>query len=388
MLAGIIALGDSLCAFDPMCGQVMTVAAVRALIAASALAVVMVGIAGWFATERMLRVKPGAYLPRVRVREVTPTQIRLSRSDAVLRPGTYGITWSGGYAVVGEVLGHDTRSVTRRLVSSPNGLSAGMVVRWDLAVHSGDPARTCGLRYTDMSIPGELGALPAWLVPGSRSTWVLLVHGLGGTREEGLRILPTLAELGFPVLLLTYRNDPGAAASPDRYHHLGDSEWRDLEAAVVAATASGASDVVLYGWSMGGLIIENYLHRAADITPISAVVLDSPLFDWRASIAAQVRQLHLPHWFTSVLLWFIDRKTRVDPTTLNHLGAADQRRLPTLLFHGVGDRLIPIASSDAFAAARPDLITYHRVHHADHTETWNTNPTAYESAVRAFLSGR
>lgn len=94
-------------------------------------------------------------------------------------------------------------------------------------------------------MPGPLGPLPAWQLAGTRPTWVLLVHGRGGAREDWLAMLPALVRAGFPVLDLSYRNDVGAPASPDGYSHLGDTEWRDVEAGVRYARAEGAADVVL-----------------------------------------------------------------------------------------------------------------------------------------------
>jgi hypothetical protein len=88
------------------------------------------------------------------------------------------------------------------------------------------------LAYEDVRIPSELGPLPAWLVPGERPTWILLVHGFHATREKGLRVLSTLARLGFPALVMCYCNDAGAPKSPDHFYHLGDTEWRDIEAGV------------------------------------------------------------------------------------------------------------------------------------------------------------
>ena len=49
--------------------------------------------------------------------------------------------------------------------------------------------------------------MPAWQISGRRSTWVILVHGLGGNRADTLAAIPALHVLGFPILAITYRND-------------------------------------------------------------------------------------------------------------------------------------------------------------------------------------
>jgi alpha-beta hydrolase superfamily lysophospholipase len=214
---------------------------------------------------------------------------------------------------------------------------------------------------------------------------VLLVHGLRATREEGLRVVSTLNTLGYPVLLLSYRNDPDAAASPDGYYHLGDTEWRDPEAAVREAIGRGARDVVLYGWSMGGSIIETFQRRSTDKASVRAVILDAPMLDWLKSIDAQVRRMHLPGWFTHVLAWFAARKAKLRFSDLRYVHPSTNRSVATLVFHGSNDSLVPIDCSDQFARSLPDLIAYHRVDGAEHTESWNSDPARYESVLRNFL---
>lgn len=59
--------------------------------------------------------------------------------------------------------------------------------------------------------------------------------------------------------------------------------------------------------------------------------------------------------------------------------------IPTLLFHGTADAQAPVQSSDLYAQARPDLVTYLRVEGADHTLVWNVNPQNYEDALTTFL---
>jgi alpha-beta hydrolase superfamily lysophospholipase len=346
----------------------------------------IVAVAGWFASERLLRVDATTYPTMLTVEQVSADLVTLPLTPETRQPGRYGIEWGDGHAVLDGVVRTARRTVTRRLASFTDPPKVGTRVRWNVFVHRGTPLSAHGLEYEEITVPGELGPLPAWLLGGPRSTWVLLVHGFRATREEALRVLPVLVRLGYPVLVLSYRNDPEAPVSPDGYHHLGDSEWRDLRSAVRAALAHGASDVVLYGWSMGGCLIETFLHRSSDASKVRAVILDSPMLDWVKSIDAQVRRLHLPSAFTHVLTWFVARKTKLRFSALNHLHRAPDRTVATLLFHGTDDTLVPIATSDGFAAARRDLIVYHRTGGADHTQSWNVDPIAYENALRSFLA--
>ena len=123
---------------------------------------------------------------------------------------------------------------------------------------------------------------------------MVLVHGRGGSRREALRVLPALHERGHPALVVTYRNDEGAPASPDGYYHLGDTEWEDIEAAVQFARERGARRVVLFGWSMGAAIIAAMLDRSPEASAVAAVVWDAPLVDWRATLRQQARNRRLP----------------------------------------------------------------------------------------------
>jgi len=38
-----------------------------------------------------------------------------------------------------------------------------------------------GLEYTEVELAGPDATFPAWLIPGSSSTWAVLVHGKAGT---------------------------------------------------------------------------------------------------------------------------------------------------------------------------------------------------------------
>ena len=132
----------------------------------------------------------------------------------------------------------------------------------DAAAFEPDPAAV-GLAFSEVAVRRRWGRARRGTCPAPTATrGPVLVHGRGGPRREALRVLPALHALGLPALVISYRNDPGAASHDGRYH-LGDTEWLDLEAAMAHAVAAGARRFVLVGWSMGAAIIGALLSRSA-----------------------------------------------------------------------------------------------------------------------------
>ncbi|AXG77185.1 alpha/beta hydrolase [Streptomyces paludis] len=349
--------------------------------------------AGRYASDAALKVPPGRPLPgdpRLTVHATAAGQITLTRCLAALRPGTYGIEGPGVHAVVGPVLegvDHPADTVVRRLERVERGaLRPGTRVRLTPRIHRGDPGTALGLPFRDVSVPGELGALPAWFVPGARDTWVITAHGLGATREHPLNVMEFLAGQQFPVLDLGYRGDPGAPRPPDGLGRLGDSEWRDLDAAIRYAVRYGAERVVLYGWSTGASMALHAAGNSALSERISGLVLDSPVLDWEATLRALAAARRVPGPLLPLAVRAAQGRTGIHGDRL--LEAADPRNLhvPTLIIHGPDDTLAPWEPSRELAAHRPDLITLHTVAHAPHGAMWNADPVGYEETLRRFLT--
>ncbi|MFF1479223.1 alpha/beta hydrolase [Streptomyces sp. NPDC058301] len=365
-----------------------TAAAVTTLIGVGAAAVA----AGRYASDAALKAPPGRPLPadpELTVHAKAPGRIALTRCLASLRPGTYGIEGPGIRAVVGDVVDvpHPADTVVRRLERVTLGTpQPGDRVRLTPQLHHGTPAEALGLDHEDVEIPAELGVVPAWLVKGVRSTWVIAVHGLGTTREHPLNVMGFLHRQQLPVLDLAYRGDEGAPRSPDGLGHLGDSEWRDLDAAIRYAVRSGADRVILHGWSTGATMALHAAARSGMREYIRGVVLDSPVLDWEAT----VRALAVAHGAPSALLPLAVRAAqgRTGPHGDHLREAADPNalRVPALVFHGPDDTLASWPLTRELAARRPDLVTLHTVQHAPHASMWNANPTRYEEALRRFLT--
>ena len=382
-----------------LAGAVVGAAAVGAVGAAAASA------AAYFARQV---VTPVSRRPDdVQIVAVGAGSVTLLANPITAAPGRYG-AWlqrGGGHARFGDVLHHDDRTVTRTVLAVDGGRLLPGPARWNQYYFAGDPAAALGLSYQDVGIDTDLGPMPAWLVPAQpdrpvadqdAARWAILVHGRGATREECLRALPVLHRLGYTSLVVSYRNDAGAPRSPGGRYHLGDLEWRDVEAAVRWATAAGAVEVVLVGWSMGGSIALQVVSRSTQADTVRGLVLDAPVLDWRSVFSHNARVHRLPQSVSRLSLRLLAhplarRITGVeDPVDLDRLDwvtRAEQLRLPVLVLHSEDDDVVPAEPSRLFAAARPDLVTYVPSRGALHTKEWNVDPDGWDAAVARFLLG-
>ncbi|MEU7580768.1 hypothetical protein AB0B50_24550 [Streptomyces sp. NPDC041068] len=349
--------------------------------------------AGRFASDVALKAPAGRPLPtepRLTVHATAAGQITLTRALASLRPGTYGLSGNGTHAIVGPVLDsapHEADTVVRRLEAVTHGsMDPGARVWLTPQVHIGDPHAALGIDHADVDIPGELGALPAWFVPGARDTWVITVHGLGTTREHPMVVMDFLHRLQLPILDLAYRGDLGAPRSPDGLGHLGETEWRDLDAAIRYAVRYGAERVILHGWSTGAAMALHAAAHSALRDRVSGLVLDSPVLNWETTLRALAAARRTPGPLLPLAVRAAQGRTGLRGDRILEAADPDVLKVPTLLVHGPDDVVAPWSLSRRLAEQRPELVTLHPVHDAPHGAMWNADPAGYEEALRRFLT--
>jgi alpha-beta hydrolase superfamily lysophospholipase len=362
----------------------------RWLLAAGAalIAVLLVGAAvSWHFSDLVLVPDHSPWSEGVDVESVAPGRISLARSEATERPGYYGLVWQAGHAIAGPIVSEGATTVTRRLSDVRGYLVPGLHAGFDSSVYSGDPRETRGLPFRPVSVPDALGPMPAWLIPAKAPTWAIVVHGINDDREVGLRIAPALRRAGLTSLLISYRDDLGAPDSPDGLHHQGQTEWEDLAAAARYALHNGARHLVLIGYSMGGALVSQFMERSPLSDRVAALVLDAPALDWKSILEFNAERMGLPGFAALPVEWAIDARIGVNWGSLDALKHPEDFRLPILLFHGTEDHVVPISTSDDFAAELPRWVTYYRVPRAGHTQSWNVNPSLYEQRLRTFLDG-
>lgn len=347
------------------------------------LAAGVLGGVGVYYSNSLLNVSHAPDPYPLRVSASTAATVTLPRDAGTLRPGTYGLSWATGAAVLGAVTSSGPTTVTRRLIGSRPAV--GTMARLETGVWLSDPLAARQLAFSDLTFPSPLGPMPAWYIAGTKRTWVITVHGYGGSRQEPLRMLPTLHALGLPILDISYRNDVGAPREKDHLYHLGDREWRDVEAAVRYATSRGARSIVLYGWSMGGSLVEAFLQRSTYASKVRAVVLDAPVLDWRATLALQGKDRGLPSIVPFVAEQIVHWRIGIRWSDFDLDHHPSLVKTPTLLFHGGQDDSVPIGPARRLAAANR-LVQFVEMPAAGHTQSWNVDPAAYQRRVTAFLS--
>jgi uncharacterized protein len=340
---------------------------------------------------------PGTPALQSQVLAVGDHSITLARDPAsppeLTEAGTWGLRWPAGYGRLGAIraLGADRveRAFTR-LEGTPPRVGERSAV--DGYAWPADPALAAGRPAREVTYPSPLGPAPAWLVGGRRDTWVILVHGYNAARTETLRTLATVTRLGYPALAVSYRNDPGVPRSPDGLRRWGATEWRDLEAATRYAVGHGAGGVVLAGFSMGGAVVTSFLLSSPLAARVRGVVLDAPALDLGAVIdrGAVDRDLPVlgtpvPPALTEVAKGIAGLRWHLDWGQLDYVDRAGRLATPMLVFHQTGDPTVPVAISEALAAARPDLVTLERFGGDGHVQSWNVDRPRYERALRAFL---
>ncbi|WP_339094919.1 alpha/beta hydrolase family protein [Deinococcus sp. VB343] len=323
-------------------------------------------------------------------------KLYLPASPETLSKGPLGIVPllpNRGHLVVGPHRMVGT-IVERPILQERGKLPHGSLAWVSTYIYNGTPAQL-GLDFEHVALHSEVGDLPAWHIPphhAEKDALIVAVHGHGGQRAQALRMLPAMLRTGCGALFVTFRNAYAGPKVGKGYLTLGDTEAEDVLGALHWAAQNGYKRVILFGFSMGGNIALNVLRPKFEPfpLPVVGVMLDSPALDWRDTIRWQGQRYGLPKFLAKHVghftQWVVTRRSGQNFDEVDQIAAAPRFRVPMLLWHGTRDRTIPIAQAEAFAAARPDLVEFHRVEGAKHIRTWNISPKKYDEQLEAFVA--
>ncbi len=362
-------------------------------------------------------------------------EVRLAATVETTVDGVYSLRFAGGegHARIGEILSWSPAAgeVVREVQEVYSGdLSAASRGWWAGTVYP-DPA-AAGYRFHEVELPMEMGAAPCWVVPAGQERdpqraaehsttarqnrrddaqheaahaaaedpaaqqlpgpWAIMVHGRGAQRMEAIRALDTAQRMGLTSLLISYRNDREAPASPDGRYGLGFTEWKDVQLAISYAKLRGATRIVLFGWSMGGAICLQTADLSIYRADIAGMVLTGPVVDWFTLFTHHTASRHLPSAITTMAqslitsprgLWLTGLAAPLDLGSLDWITRADQLQTPTLILHSADDEFVPDTASKRLAELneRVEMVGFER---ARHTKEWNVDPQGWESSVLSW----
>lgn len=316
-------------------------------------------------------------------------------SSEAVTEGVWGVRApDGGFGQIGRITASGEGRVTRefRQLTAP-AIHVGEELELVNDSFPEDPMAALGIPYENVSYSGPLGQYPAWYIAGTQPDWAILVHGDSMHRQDTLEPMAPIYRAGLPMLVITYRNDPGVPSPADGLLREGATEWADLQGAVTYALDHGAHNVILVGRSMGGGVVLSFLERSQLAKRVKAVILDAPMSSFSKAIdayaASQVRLplgLPVPDSLLATGKWIVGWRYGFDWAAADYLAGDTKLAAPILLFHGGSDTLIAKSLSDQLAADRPDIVTYIVTPGAGHLDSWNLDPARYEANVEAFAS--
>ena len=304
---------------------------------------------------------------------------------------TVGIQVGDSLIVVGPVTTGEGATVTRPILDLVGDVPApGAAAGVNRDVWTSPDQ--LDLQYSDVSIVSEGVEYPAWVIPGTSTTWAVLVHGKGGYPPEMLRMATTLHARGITCLLISYINDPDVPRSPDGMYGYGTLEVPQVEAAVEYAQSQGAQRIILGGVSHGAAISLGFLSTSDLAADVDAVILDSPPADLAGNIDAigdtrslPVVGLPIPESLESLAILITQWRYGIDFSDYDWTASADRITAPTLIFQGGKDTTVDVSTARDLATAMGTTATLVEQPDAQHVGSWNVDPEAYATAMTTFL---
>lgn len=346
--------------------------------------------------------REGLRVRSVRTRDDGQLIVELPATQRTQAPGRYSFWFRDGtgHACLGAVVetSPDRGSVTRVVERVDSGdLKQAAAGIWSGYVYS-EPQQL-DLPYRDVAVAVDVGMAPAWRFAAAESAkaagiWAVHIHGMGGRRAGTLRGIPVAQRLGLTSLVVSFRNDGDAPPSSDKRYRLGETEWRDIEAAINYAVDQGAERLVIFGWSLGAAIALQTAALSAHAPRIIGLVLDAPVFDWRTTLRANAKAAGLPRplvqlGFTLIqskaLRWVTGLAEPVSLDALDWLARASELNRPLLVLHGKKDDTTPFEASRKAASLRPDIVTLVEFESEGHSLEWNFDPGRWEQSVEDWF---
>jgi hypothetical protein len=253
------------------------------------------------------------------------------------------------------------------------------------------PATPPGTAWRTVSIRAFDGVqLIGWFVPPavSNGNCVIVLHGIGDSRQGSAGYAPMFLEQGYSVLLPDSRGHGASGGELVTY-----GLWEKYDVLDWARWLQQHECRALYGLgeSLGASVL---IQAAALGGGFHAIAADSAYADLQAIAETRVDQMfHLPPLLQSSVPWFLVHNSitfaryryGVDLRQAAPLDSMRRTSTPTLLIHGLEDSRTPYWNSQALARASAQSVLW-LVPNAEHTRAYAAAPNEFRRRVLAWFA--
>ncbi|MBL8018799.1 MAG: alpha/beta fold hydrolase [Leptospirales bacterium] len=244
---------------------------------------------------------------------------------------------------------------------------------------------TVGLPFQDIEFKtADNFLIKGWFIPGNQGApFVLLVHGRGADRHEGLRFGPPLHAAGLNLLYIDLRN---CGQSQKSFSSMSYFERRDVLAAVdFLAVQKGAKSIGVFGFSMGAA---TSIYAMSVDQRIRAGIFEGGFSDLRSILADTARNdYYIPEYpLVPIVEWFFEKRGNLkvaDIAPVERIASIAPR--PVFIIHGTADRRVPPDHGARLYAAAADPKWFWSVPGGRHTRAWQADQARAEGLVTEFF---
>lgn len=249
-------------------------------------------------------------------------------------------------------------------------------------VFCGDPSHQ-GIDFEAFKIETkDQMEIHGWLMPAPGSKdFVILSHGRGSDRREGMRFAKSLIQAGFNIVVFDYRN---SGESTQSFNSLGYFEKKDLEAVVTFAVIRGAEKVGVYGFSQGAATA---IRTMAEDLRINAGAFEGAFSSALETVAEVAWSQHSLPEFPFIFLASAMFSLRTGISLSNVNPALDISKVgsrPVYLIHALGDSVVLARHSRKLLEKVPKAKTWF-FDDFRHVQSWQFDKDQAELKIKNFF---
>ena len=266
-----------------------------------------------------------------------------------------------------------------------------VICQFTLHVRRVPPVPSPGTAWRTASIRAFDGVpLDGWFVrpPTPNGNCVMVLHGIGDSRQGSAGYAPLFLDEGYSVLLPDSRAHGSSGGELVTY---GLLEKSDVLSWTHWLRQQDCKALYALGESLGGSVL---IQAAALGTVFRAIVAESPFADLAAIAEFRVRQtLHLPPLLQSVIppplvrnsITYAKFRYGIDLRQVQPIESISRTTTPILLIHGLRDSRTSYWHSQALARASATSVLW-LVPNAEHTAVYSATPTEFRQRVLGWFA--